>query len=108
MTTYIKSSAGNFYGLTSKEVKQFAFLYAERNYCKMLVKWVDTQKAGQDWFTSFLKRNPTLAIRSLESTSLSWSMNFNRENVKKFFYNLSKVRVDLKFEPQDICGRKGH
>lgn len=102
MTTYIKSSAGNFYGLTSKEVKQFAFLYTQRNNCKMPVKWVDTQMAGQDWFTSFLKRNPTLAIRSPESTSLSQAMNFNRENVNKFFYYLFKVSIDLKFEPQDI------
>lgn len=102
LTVYIKSCAGIFYGLTPKEVKQFAFRYALKNNCKMPENWLDTEMAGRDWFTSFLKRNPTLAIRSPESTSLSRAMNFNRENVSMYFENLSKIMVDYKFEPQDI------
>lgn len=99
LTNYVKTCANIFYGLTPKEVRKLAYEYAKKNNCKMPKSWVDKEIAGRDWFTSFLKRNHTLSIRS---TSLARAMNFNKDNVKMFFDNLSTVMEKYKFEPQNI------
>jgi len=58
--------------------------------------------AGPDWYTSFIKRNNSLSLRSPEATSLSRATSFNKTNVTQFFSNLKTVYDRLKLEPPDI------
>jgi len=58
--------------------------------------------AGPDWYTSFIKRNNSLSLRSPEATSLSRATSFNKTNVAQFFSNLKTVYDRLKLEPPDI------
>ncbi|XP_045463203.1 MFS-type transporter clz9-like [Harmonia axyridis] len=58
--------------------------------------------AGNDWFTNFMKRNPKLAIRSPEATSLSRATSFNRTNVQNFFEKYRSVLERYSFPPSRI------
>lgn len=58
--------------------------------------------AGEEWFRSFMKRNPELSVRTAQATSLSRATSFNRTNVDAFFNNLQTVMDRHHFEPQDI------
>lgn len=53
--------------------------------------WIRNKSAGNDWFTAFLKRNPNLALRSPEATSLSRATSFNRTNVEQFFTKYKEI-----------------
>lgn len=58
--------------------------------------------AGEDWLSSFLKRNPSLSIRTPQATSLSRATSFNKHNVSMFFANLTAVYQRLNLSPCDI------
>ena len=70
--------------------------------CRYPETWAENGMAGADWFTVFLKRHPTLSIRSPQATSLSRATSFNKNNVEKFFDNVSSVLEKHRFAAQDI------
>lgn len=47
--------------------------------------------AGEDWLSSFLKRNINLLIRKRKATNLARATSFNRTNVALFFNNLKEI-----------------
>ena len=70
LVDYIKHSAKIFYGLTTTDVKSLAYDYGNANNISLPIKWHENKSASKDWLISFMKRNPTLAIRTPEKTSL--------------------------------------
>lgn len=64
--------------------------------------WLENETAGEEWFRSFMKRNPELSVRAAQATSLSRATSFNRTNVDAFYDNLQIVMDRDHFEPQDI------
>lgn len=64
--------------------------------------WKNKLIAGEDWFGGFLKRHPSLSIRSPQATSLSRATSFNKNNVGLFFTNLKTVYQRLNPSPGDI------
>lgn len=89
LVEYCKESAKLYYGLSTKDLRRLSFQFAIANNCKIPEQWDLVDSATENWLTNFLKRNPELSIRTPESTSLSRAMNFNKQNVGKFFNNLS-------------------
>ncbi|XP_026196656.1 uncharacterized protein LOC113169825 [Anabas testudineus] len=77
-------------------------MYAVHNNVAVRTNWAEKKMAGADWFSGFLKRHPSLSIRTPEATSLSRATAFNKHNVDQFFDNLEEVMGRHQFEPQSI------
>ncbi|ELU12087.1 hypothetical protein CAPTEDRAFT_205214 [Capitella teleta] len=80
------------------ETRVLAYEYAVRNKKKFPSGWNETKSATYDWLYGFMKRNPSLSIRSPEATSLSRSTSFNKTNVAAFFGNLKQVHEQHKHQ----------
>ena len=87
LVQYLLKTAECFFGLTPLEVRALAYQYATANDINVPQSWRENKQAGKDWFTSFMKRNSQLSIRTPQATSLSRATSFNRENVGKFFFS---------------------
>lgn len=86
----IKCSKMN-YGLTYKQVRDFAFSYALKLHKNLPKGWNEKNTAGIDWMKGFMKRHPLLSLRKPENTSLARNINFNKQNVETFYKNLKSV-----------------
>lgn len=86
LAEYLKRASDIYYGLTPKELRKFAFQYATANNLQVPTSWTDNKMAGPDWYTSFIKRNSTLSLRTPQATSLSRATTFNKINVELFFF----------------------
>lgn len=98
----MKKASDIYFGLTPADVRRFAYLYAVACNRKIPEKWVDTQMAGVDWFSKFLKRHSSLSIRTPQATSFSRATSFNQTNVALFFENLTKVYNRFNLGPEDV------
>uniref|UniRef100_A0A3Q3LV80 HTH psq-type domain-containing protein n=1 Tax=Mastacembelus armatus TaxID=205130 RepID=A0A3Q3LV80_9TELE len=83
-------------------VRKFAFQLAVTYNITHPQIWNENQMAGPDWFTFFMKQNPSLSMRSAEATSLTRATSFNRTNVERFFNSLGRVIERYKFDGSDI------
>lgn len=88
---YLTTCSAMFHGLTPKNVKRLAYEMAMRNNINVPDTWKETQMAGPDWFTGFMRRHSRLSIRCPEATSVARATAFNEHNVKAFFDVLEPV-----------------
>ena len=102
LAKYLLQAADLYYGLAPKDVRRFAFKCAVAYSLQFPKTWSEKNMAGPDWFTDFLKRNPTLSIKKPQATSLARATAFNKTTVNEFFDNLAKVLERYKLEPQNI------
>lgn len=102
LVEYLLQCSNMFHGLTPKAVRRLAFEYAHKNSLKMPDTWAINEIAGEDWFSGFMKRNPTLSIRTPEATSLARMTSFNPGNVKIFFDKLEEVISRYGFSSSEI------
>ncbi|XP_003737382.1 uncharacterized protein LOC100904063 [Galendromus occidentalis] len=102
LSAYITRASDIYFGLTPRDVRKLAFKVAEFYKCDFPPSWASNGMAGPDWFSAFLKRNPSLSIRVPEATSLSRATSFNKTNVSRFFDLLAELYGRHKFGPGDI------
>ena len=97
LAEYTKKAASLFYGLSTNSTRKLAYQYAMGLNKTVPDPWVRNGMAGADWMTEFLKRNPTISLRSPEATSLSRATSFNKVNVANFFNKLESVYAREQF-----------
>jgi len=61
----------------------------------------EKRMAGKDFFLAFKKRNPDLAMRTPEVTSLMRATGFNKPQVDRF-YDLLKLQEQFRFQASQI------
>ena len=88
---YIQQACDIYFGLTPAELRCLAFSFGKELKLKLSSSWMENEKAGQDWFSRFLKRQPQLSIRKPEATSVARASGFNKHTVSMFFDNLNNV-----------------
>lgn len=99
---YILKASDIYYGLSVKELRKLAYEYAKRIGISYPDTWDANREASSDWQLGFMKRHPSLSLRTPEKISLQRAKAFNKENVDTFFKNLSSVLNENHFEPQRI------
>lgn len=102
LASYVKRSSEIMFGLTPEEVRKLAYQCAVSFNIEMPNSWITNRKAGEDWFSDFLKRNNRLSVRQPEATSLARCTSFNKENVSKFFGKLGDLYERHNLEPHRI------
>lgn len=112
-----------FFGLTPIELRRVAFEFAEKNNISHNFN-KNAKEAGMDWYYGFLRRNPTVSLRSPEATSINRIQAFNESEVKLFFdnletlmekyhfatnriYNVDETGISTVQKPSKILGLKG-
>ncbi len=91
-----------FWGLTTIDVRKFAFTLAERLGINDHPFNHASKMAGSDWLRSFMKRHPGLSIRVPEATSMARAVGFNRPKVDQYFDIYDQVLDGGNFGPQSI------
>ena len=99
---YLLKCSNMFYGLTPKITRKLAYQYAKKNELQVPPTWDEREEAAEDWFTAFIKRQPSLSLRTPESTSLARMTAFNRHTVSIFFSKLEEVLKRQSFRPNEI------
>lgn len=102
LVAYLKHAAKIYFGLSPRDVRVLAYECAVAFEIAVPESWTRNQCAGEDWLTIFLKRNPTLSIRTPEPTSLQRACGFNKASVSLFFDKLAQVRDRYKFDATTI------
>lgn len=82
---YIQKVDDVFYGLDKEDLAELAFQFAEKNNIKHTFQG---NSAGEQWLHNFRERNPAVALRAPEATSIARAKGFNKPQVERFFRNL--------------------
>lgn len=102
LAKYLIRCADIYFGLSTKEVRKLAFELTVKYNLNAPSTWLENKMVGEEWFRSFIKRNPELCVRATQATSLSQATSFNQNNVNAFYDNLQIVMDRYHFEAQDI------
>lgn len=78
-----------------------AFEFAKKIRVPVPKSWANNSTAGRRWYAGFMRRHPTLSLRTPEQTSLSRVKAFCKENVDAFFLNLNDV-FEFSYDPSCI------
>lgn len=102
LSKYLIRCADIYFGLSTKGVRKLAYELTVKYNLSRPPTWNKNEMAGEEWFRSFMRRNPNLSVRAAQATSLSRATSFNKTNVDAFYNNLQIVMDRDQFEPQDI------
>jgi hypothetical protein len=86
-----------FYGVTTTQLRKFAFSYAEKMNLNHSFNKED-RLAGKDWLEGFLKRNPGIPLRRPRKNRST----VDEKEVKMFFDNLEGAMERYKFPPDRV------
>lgn len=90
-----------FYGISRQEIKKCAYDYALKNNLTCPFNR-ESKSAGNDWLWGFMKRNPSIALRKPEPTSINRITAFCKEEVSIFFNNLAQLQEKFNFKSHRI------
>ena len=100
---YTKKIAKMFYGLPVVEFLKLVYSYAIAVGSKVIPEaWEREQSAPRDWYYGFMKRHPTLTLKTPEGMSIARITAFNKTNVELFFNVYTEAVEKYNFAPDRI------
>ncbi|KAJ4451687.1 hypothetical protein ANN_03157 [Periplaneta americana] len=105
---YILKMEERLFGLITYDLRLLAYQWAEK--LGKIHSFSKTKGiAGKDWLSGFRVRQPQLALRKPEATSVARAAAFNKVNVGKLFDLLTRVVEENGFTPKKIynCDETG-
>lgn len=97
LVQHVKNLENRFFGMTTLELRKLAYQWAEKNKIPHTFN-KEIEEAGWDWLKGFLTRNPTLSLRTPESTSAARARAFNKPQIEKYFDLLSRAMEEVGFD----------
>lgn len=82
------------YGLTITDLRRIAYRFAELNDIPHRFN-KSNKMAGYEWVYGYMSRHPNLSVRKAEGLSFARARGMTKENVDKFFLQLSKCYDEL-------------
>ena len=103
LSEYLITSAKVGFGKTRRQIKDIAESVAKE---KGMLKG---ERISNGWWRRFLERNPTISLRSGDSTAQVRMQAINRENVEQYHNLLKDVldEFDLENHPEQIYNMDG-
>nr|XP_049698141.1 jerky protein homolog-like [Helicoverpa armigera] len=101
LESYCKEMDRRFYGLRLQDIKYMAFQLAIKNNLRHPFS-VTKASAGKKWLRGFLRRHPTLSIRTPEAVSAARVKGFNPVAVANFFDLYEPELAKIKAAPHRI------
>lgn len=90
LSRYIQNMASQGFALSTPDIKKLAYSFAVQK--KIPHNFNNEQrKAGHDWFLSFMKRHPELAVRKAQGLSTARAKGMTRDECAKYFKLLGDV-----------------
>lgn len=87
LVRHIKKMQNSGFPSSLDDVRRVAYFFAEQ--LKLRHKFnKEKERAGYDWFNSFLRRHPDLSLRKAEGVSIARKQGMNREEVGNHFQRL--------------------
>ncbi|XP_032779278.2 MFS-type transporter clz9 [Daphnia magna] len=88
--------------LTHSEVRKLVYSFVLGNGIECPAMWHEYHTAGEDWFTSFMKRNDCLSLRKAEATSQVRAAGFNYPVVHAYQQKLASIFARHQYPPHRI------
>lgn len=97
LISYISRATDIYHSLPPKAIRKLSYQLAERHQLHMPTPWSENKQASADWFAAFLKRHPSLAIRSPEPSSRCAT-----GHAEMFYGKLKELTERHRFKPDDV------
>lgn len=81
LVEYLLKCSDIYFGLTPKDIRLLAYQFAKKLNVKYPETWNENEMAGEEWLTSFLKRNSIFSLQKPQATSIAHAPAFNRTTV---------------------------
>lgn len=101
LVDYCIQMQNRLFGLTIRDLRSMAYQLAEKNNLQHDFD-KEKQLAGKDWVSGFLRRNPELALRTAEPTSIGRAVGFNIVQVGIFYDLLEQAYQEHSYDPSNI------
>ncbi|XP_065673952.1 uncharacterized protein LOC136090904 [Hydra vulgaris] len=89
------------FGLTTIDVHRLAYDFAKQMGIDNPFN-KESKMAGMDWLRGFMSRNPQFSIRTLQATSISRAIGFNKPKINQFFSVYKSLFEEHKFSAKQL------
>lgn len=85
----------HYFGLSITDLLGLAFQFAKKVRAPVPNSWANNSMAGRHWYRGFMRRHPTLSLRTPEQTSLSRVKAFYKDVNSHCSLSMSNLLIEI-------------